>query len=170
MKDILAQYDRFIEQLRIEIGQMFWLYNFFFVIESALISTIFLHKIQGVNLVVVSIAGFVLTLYWAYVMARKNEWRNWWLKRIKEIEKIEIENSVLIDEDLRMWSHPYEPRGGLWEFLFLLPKCFAIIWGVILLFALCVYFHRFLSYPFHRDTDFFRSPNKYLYTEDVRWR
>ena len=35
--ELIKQYDRFIDQLRTEVKDLYWLYNFFFLIESALL-------------------------------------------------------------------------------------------------------------------------------------
>jgi hypothetical protein len=44
-QELLKQYDRFIEQVRTEVKDLYWLYNFFFFIDSALVGGIFFGKL-----------------------------------------------------------------------------------------------------------------------------
>lgn len=128
--DIEAQYGRFIAQLRVEVEQTFWLYNFFFAIQSALLGAFFLEKISR-NYSVISMAtGLILSIFWMHIMTRKDEWRRHWLERIREFEKCTLK----IPTELQMWPKNARPRPGLWETLFLLPKGFVAVWLVMLIF------------------------------------
>jgi len=98
--ELLAQYDRFISQLRVEVDQTFWLYNFFFAVDSALLGTVFLRKLEGWYLLLAVIVGLCLSIYWLHIMDWKDEWRKSWLKRIRKIENNE---RLKIQEDLQMW-------------------------------------------------------------------
>ncbi len=127
--DLLKQYDRFISQLHIEVDQMFWLYNFFFAIDSALMGIIFLKKTDGLSLLFIIIIGFVFSIYWDYIMRKKNSWRENWLRRINDIEKNEI---IKIPEEFQMWPKNIGTKSGLWKKLFWLPKGFIITWIIII--------------------------------------
>lgn len=122
------QYDRFISQLRVEVDQTFWLYNFFFAINSALFGTFFLGKIYEQYSLVAIITGLVLSIFWVHIMNRKDEWRRCWLDRIREIEKRDLK----ISEKLQMWPRNLGLKPGLWRALFLLPKGFIILWFAML--------------------------------------
>jgi hypothetical protein len=129
---LLTQYDRFISQLRVEVDQMFWLYNFFFVVDSALLGSVFLKQHDRCSLFVMIALGLILSLYWIFIMVKKNEWRESWLERIKNIE-----GSKEVDMPNNLWMWPKQPnttapKGGLWNALLLLPIGFVIIWIVML--------------------------------------
>lgn len=127
-REVETQYDRFIAQLRIEVEQTFWLYNFFFLIESGLLLAVFTQQIQGFYLLLASILGLICSLYWSDVMERKNKWREDWLRRIEIIEKYDLK----IPDEFRMWPDNSKMPRGLWRKLFLLPKGFVWVWLTVL--------------------------------------
>jgi len=127
-----AQYDQFISQLRVEVDQTFWLYNFFFAVDSALLGTVFLKQIDKQRLLIAIIFGIILSVYWLWIMEWKNKWRKHWLKRIIEIERGELK----ILEKLQMWPDNFGPPRGLWKALFWLPIGFIFLWfGMLLYYA-----------------------------------
>lgn len=131
--EISTQYHRFIEQLREEVSQLFWLYNFFFAIESAMMGTVFVVKLSESSLRLTEFIGLVIALYWLAIMCWKDDWRRYWLRRIAYIEEEELK----IPEKLRMWPSPSSffsfERHGLWNLLFLLPLVFSLAWIVLLM-------------------------------------
>jgi hypothetical protein len=125
------QYDRFINQLRIEVDQMFWLYNFFFLIDSAFFGALQLQNDHVPHPLAVKIAGLSLSIYWIVIMHWKNASRNWWLKRIQELE----DDQLKIPLKLTMWPgwRHGQPQGGLWFTLFALPVVFVLFWLSLIL-------------------------------------
>lgn len=137
-KELLDQYDRFIDQVRLEIKDLYWLYNFFFVVESATLGSFFMGKINHPYETIAEISGLFLSIYWFIIIRKKRLWRNNWVSRIQIIEK-----KLEYDDDLQMWPARKSKRvpkdylvgrKGMWRFLFALPICFGIIWIVLLTF------------------------------------
>lgn len=136
-KELLDQYDRFIEQIRTEAKDLYWLYNFFFVIESAVLGAVFAGKIESQYLVLVKISGFFLALYWFIIIRKQRMWRNSWVLRVQVIE-----DKLGYSDDMKMWKPKKKRklltdyilgRKGMWRFLFILPMCFGLIWIVLLI-------------------------------------
>lgn len=129
--DLIKQYDRFIAQLRVEVDQMFWFNNFFFAIDSTLLGIVFFREdINKINLVILILAGFILSIYWLIIMIWKNDWRKSWLCRIRKIEE---DSKSEIPEELWMFPERVGPKSGLWNFLFLLPCVFVVAWFLIVI-------------------------------------
>jgi len=132
--EIVAQYDRFITQVREEIKALYWLYNFFFLIESALVGAVFLDKLSDYYLLFAKITGLLSSIYWFWVNRKQKLWRDHWLIRIADIE------TELRYKKIRMW--PKDPssffyflfrKNGLWRALFILPIGFAVTWVLLLI-------------------------------------
>lgn len=137
-KELLDQYDRFIEQIRTEAKDLYWLYNFFFIIESAMLGGIFSGKVSPVYLNIAIISGFFLSLYWFIIIRKQRLWRNNWVARVQVIEK-----ELDYPHEFQMWHPKKAPKlwddyiigkKGMWRFLFVLPMCFALVWIVLYLF------------------------------------
>lgn len=132
-QELISQYDRFLSQLREEIKEFYWLYNFFFIIESALVGAIFLEKVSESYLLIAKILGILFSIYWFWVMLKQKLWRDNWLDKIKDIEK-----ELKYDEKFSMWPKDksfFFGRGGLWKLLLWLPIGFIFIWLSLIIFS-----------------------------------
>ena len=136
--ELLDQYDRFIDQVRTEIKDLYWLYNFFFVVNSALIGSVFIGRLVHHYLAYAELSGIFLSVYWYVIIRKQWMWRNDWVKRIQGIEReLGYENPML------MWKsqHPDKQffrdyvfgKRGLWRWLFILPIAFTVRWTVMFL-------------------------------------
>ncbi len=137
-KELLDQYDRFIEQIRTEAKDLYWLYNFFFIIESAMLGGVFSGKVSALYLNIAQISGFFLSIYWLIIIRKQRLWRNDWVARVQIIEK-----ELGYAHEFQMWHPKRQPKlwddyilgkKGMWRFLFVLPICFAMVWVVLYLF------------------------------------
>lgn len=137
-KELIEQYDRFIEQVRTEAKDLYWLYNFFFIIESALLGGVFAGKVSPDYINIAQISGFFLALYWFIIIRKQRLWRNDWVQRIQVIE-----TELGYPEQFQMWKPKNKPKlwadyimgkKGMWRFLFVLPMCFGLVWVVLYLF------------------------------------
>jgi hypothetical protein len=135
--DLQKQYDRFLSQVREEAKDLYWLYNFFFVIESTLLGALLVGKLSETYLTLAEGAGLILAIYWLAIVHKQRLWRN---GRIKRIQKIEM--MLGYESDLQVWPAKEQKaklkdyiigKRGLWRFLFLLPIGFALVWLVLLL-------------------------------------
>ncbi|MCU0660400.1 MAG: hypothetical protein MUD00_02190 [Candidatus Pacebacteria bacterium] len=132
-EELISQYDRYIDQVRTEARDLYWLYNFFFVIDSALLGAVFIQKLAPGYMVVAQVAGILMSLYWFAIIRKQRMWRNNWVERIQMIEQ-----ELGYEERFHMWGTKRRSRHlfreyvigkrGLWRFLFLLPIGFVIIW------------------------------------------
>ena|SRR3989338_9317030 len=137
-QDLKEQYDRLLTQVREEIKELYWLYNFFFVIESALLGALFVEKLHIEYIPLAQIIGLVLALYWVYIIRKQRMWRNDWVDKIQRIEE-----QIGLPDDIAMWPKSavnYRPireyifgKRGLWKLLFCLPIGFAIVWTLLLI-------------------------------------
>ncbi len=135
--ELLRQYDRFIDQVRTEVKDLYWLYNFFFFIDSAMVGGIFFGKLTVMYSGWIEIIGVLLSLYWLNIIRKQRLWRNDWVEKIQEVEtRLGYEN------DIWMWKykggskktfHEYIlGKRGLWDWLYLLPIGFITVWIVLL--------------------------------------
>lgn len=132
-EELLEQYDRFIDQVRTEIKDLYWLYNFFFFVDSALLGSIFFGKINNSFAFLVEITGILLSCYWLIVMRKQYHWRNEWVRKIQYLEE-----RLGYEKDMQMWKTKRPPQNfwkqymvgkhGLWKWLMILPLGFIIIW------------------------------------------
>lgn len=139
--ELLKQYDRFIDQVREEAKDLYWLYNFFFLINSALLGSVFIGRLQADYLTIGKIVGIVLSLYWLGIVRKQRMWRNDWVKKIQHIEEL-----LGYTEQFQMWKKKYRNRDffkdyllgkhGVWRWLFILPIGFGIIWIFLLIHSL----------------------------------
>ncbi len=136
-EQLQKQYDRFLSQVREEAKDLYWLYNFFFVIESALLGALFVGKMSLDYIFMAQIAGLILAIYWLMIVYKQRLWRNNLIKRIQKIEE-----ELGYKDDFQIWPpKPTEVRikdyilgkRGLWRFLFLLPIGFAIVWLIVII-------------------------------------
>jgi hypothetical protein len=135
--ELIQQYDRYISQVKEEAKDLYWLYNFFFVVNSALIGSVFIGKLNSQYLLIAKIIGILLSIYWLIIVRKQRLWRNNWVTRIQYLEE-----KLSYEEDIRMWSKKDKTnrtcksyifgRYGLWRFLFGLPIGFMIVWTVLL--------------------------------------
>lgn len=82
--EIEKQYDRLLEQLREEVKELYWIYNFFFLVESVLVGHA-LNKLPVKNHMLFY-AGFFLSSYWLWIFHKQRLWRKYWIDKIKKIE------------------------------------------------------------------------------------
>ena len=132
------QYDRLLSQVKEEARDLYWLYNFFFLIESAIIASLLSGKILPEYLFSVKISGLFLAVYWFMIVHKQRLWRNNLIKRIQKIEKV-----LGYDGDFRIWPPKRQSpklvkdyifgRRGLWRFMFLLPIGFGLFWIILIL-------------------------------------
>lgn len=137
-EDLVGQYDRFLEQVRTEAKDLYWLFNFFFVIESALLVSLFSGRLGAEYARLAEVSGFLLALYWLLIVRKQRLWRNYWVGRIQAVEA-----KLGIGDDLQMWPAKRTERGmlsdylvgrrGVWRLLFGLPLGFALLWAVLFL-------------------------------------
>ena len=137
-QELLRHYDRFIEQVRTEVKDLYWLYNFFFFIDSALVGGIFFGKLAPAYNGLIEIVGIFLSLYWLSIIRKQRMWRNDWVERIQMIEE-----RLGYEKEFWMWKykgsskktfHEYVfGKRGLWDWLYVLPIGFALIWVVLLI-------------------------------------
>lgn len=135
--ELIKQYDRFIDQVRTEVKDLYWLYNFFFFINSAMLGGMLSGKISIHYVGLIQGLGIFLSLYWLSIIRKQRLWRNDWVGKIQLVEE-----RLGYEKDLWMWKYKgsshktiYEyifGKRGLWHWLFLLPITFTIVW--ILLF------------------------------------
>ena len=127
------QYDRLLSQVKEEAKDLYWLYNFFFIIESALIGALLVGRIISGYLITAKMMGLILAIYWLMVIYKQRLRRNSLIARIQKIESLlEYENDSQIwpsdTQSLGLWRDYIFGRRGLWRFLFLLPIGFVIFW------------------------------------------
>lgn len=132
------QYDRFLSQVREEAKDLYWLYNFFFVVESALLGALLMGRLNPTYLPLAATVGITLSIYWFIIVRKQRLWRNDWTRRIQTIEE-----ALEHPEQFQMWPESLKKeksmkayiigRRGLWRFLFLLPIGFAVVWASLLL-------------------------------------
>jgi hypothetical protein len=133
-EELLQQYDRFIDQIRTEVKDLYWLYNFFFVVDSALLGAVFLKKIEAAYIYAAAPIGILLSVYWFVVIRKQNGWRNEWVRKIQHLEHL----LGYTDPSVQMWKLKVSEertvqklifgRYGLWKWLIVLPLGFIIIW------------------------------------------
>ncbi len=136
--ELIQQYDRFITQVREEAKDLYWLFNFFFVIDSAVLGIVFIGRVIPLYEHIAQVAGLLLSLYWILIIRKQRLWRNYWVKRIQTLE-----SELNYPSDFHMWpvnekeerkfSHYLLGRRGVWRLLFLLPLGFTIVWALILI-------------------------------------
>lgn len=137
-QELKEQYDRLLDQVRAEVRDLYWLYNFFFVIESALLGALFVEKIGEAYAPLAQLIGFILALYWLYIIRKQRMWRNDWVEKIQRVEE-----KLGVSDDIAMWPKSavnHRPFGsylfgkrGLWKLLFCLPIGFAAVWILLLM-------------------------------------
>ncbi|MES2225674.1 MAG: hypothetical protein V4480_02590 [Patescibacteria group bacterium] len=133
-EDLKDQYDRFLEQVRTEAKDLYWLFNFFFVIESALLIAAFTDKLSLGYMHLAEVTGFLLSLYWFLIVRKQRLWRNHWVERIQTVEE-----ELGISSTFQMWPARSRTtmkdfvagRRGVWRLLFVLPVGFAVLWAVL---------------------------------------
>jgi len=136
--ELLQQYDRFIEQVRTEVKDLYWLYNFFFFINSAMLGSLFFAKLDLQYIGLIEVLGVFLSLYWLSIIRKQRLWRNDWVNRIQMIER-----ELGYDKQFWMWQYKGDSRKtlrqyvlgkrGLWHWLFILPIGFTVLWAMLLL-------------------------------------
>lgn len=134
--EIQKQYDRFLSQVREEAKDLYWLYNFFFVIESAMLGALFVGKLSPEYTHIAEISAITLSIYWFIIVRKQRLWRNNWVKRIQILEKeLGYESQFQMwpekTKDTRVLKEYIFGKRGLWRFLFLLPIGFAAVWIII---------------------------------------
>lgn len=133
---LTGQYDRFLEQVRTEAKDLYWLFNFFFVIQSALLIAAFTERLDPAYLDLAAVTGLLLALYWLVIIRKQRLWRNYWVERIQMVEK-----ELGVTNEFQMWpvrsrakTHEFVVgRRGVWRMLFLLPIGFALLWTILFL-------------------------------------
>lgn len=129
--ELIDQYDRFVDQLREEVKNLYWLFNFFFVIESTFMGALFFGKLNPDYLLPVQLMGLALALYWFWIGSKQKAWRDHWYDRISLVEK-----ELGYDEKFPIF--PWDEssflygRRGLWRALLFLPACYALVWLVMI--------------------------------------
>ncbi len=137
-QDLKEQYDRLLTQIREEIKELYWLFNFFFVIESALLGALFVEKLHVEYIPLAELIGLVLALYWLYIIRKQRMWRNDWVDKIQQVEeRLGVEDSVAMWPKSAVNHRPISAyifgKRGLWKLLFCLPIGFAIVWILLIL-------------------------------------
>lgn len=137
-EELINQYDRFIDQVRTEVKDLYWLYNFFFFVDSAMIGAVFSGKLDAAYTGVVELLGMLLSLYWLSVIRKQRLWRNDWVEKIQLVEK-----ELGYEKQFWMWKYRDNTRRtlreyligkrGLWHWLFILPLAFAGLWALLLI-------------------------------------
>lgn len=138
MEYLQKQYDRLLTQVRDESRDLYWLYNFFFVIESALIGAILVGRIVLEYRATAETVGLVLSIYWLIVVYKQRLRRNNLIARIQKVEHLlDYGNDSQIwpsnhSYDVGFWRDHIFGRRGLWRTLFLLPIGFSLFWIILI--------------------------------------
>lgn len=118
------QYDRFIEQLRVELQQLYWLYSFFFAVDSGLLFFFLKESRQSGPLGAVILLGLSASVLWWLVFNGQRQVRNHWIGKVKLLDSH-------LDDRYRMWGEGRTKHLAL--VMSLLPPVFLAIWILILL-------------------------------------
>jgi hypothetical protein len=120
-----------------EVKDLYWLYNFFFFIHSAMLGGVFFGKLAPHYESLVSVLGILLALYWLSIIRKQRMWRNDWVEKIQLVEE-----KLGYEKDLWMWKYKANStktvreyvlgKRGLWHWLFILPIGFAVMWLILL--------------------------------------
>lgn len=113
------QYDRFIEQLRVELQQLYWLYSFFFAIDSGLL--FFYVKEEAPGFLV--LLGLLASAMWWLVFDGQRRVRNQWIEKVNLLD-------AHLDDRYRMWGEGNRKHIAL--VMSLLPPSFLVVWILIL--------------------------------------
>ena len=100
--EIWSQYDRFLKQAQIEIHEVYWLFNFFFLADSALIGYYFFGEFESYQITPIFF-GMALSVIWLIALNKQIGWREWWIDKIK---KLQTKDYLDLHEDLKMWDNP----------------------------------------------------------------
>ncbi len=133
--DLNRQYERFLDQLEKEVGELYWLYNFFFIANAAFLGFSF-SKLPVRN-EYYFIAGVLLSLLWFLTFNKQRLWRDGWIVRIYEIEadlsipekyrffKNKKPSSFLVRWGKALWPFYHD---GISKVLVLVPFFFVLMW------------------------------------------
>ena len=122
------QYDRFIEQLRVELRQLYWLYSFFFAVDSGLLSFFLKGNRQTAPFGAIIVFGLFVSVLWWFVFDGQRRIRNHWIEKVKILD-------AHLDDRYRMWGGG--SRKSLALAMSLSPPAFLVIW---ILLALMIWF------------------------------
>lgn len=122
------QYDRVLLQIREEVNELYWLYKFFFAINSALVGIILLNKVTN-YLILSLVIGIIVSVIWLFVLCRQRKWVHYWIDKLKCFKiNFELENKY------RMWPDKDEKeRRSVWKALYFLPIGFIFIYFYLVL-------------------------------------
>lgn len=132
------QYDRFVNQLREDVRELYWLFNFFWVIDGGLFALYIKSDFIKPNLENTVIwVGLIISALWFWITRKQILYRNGWIKKIKALEGDFI-------DDHRMWpDEKLSPRKWFFDFLFgkiriaramlIIPCGFFVLWLYLLL-------------------------------------
>lgn len=131
-EEMEKQYDRFLEQLRKEVSELYWLYNFFFIIQSSLVYGIVSGNVNS-YILFVKIAGLLMSGYWWWAVYKQKGWRDVWLEKLKDME-----GELQYPSKFQMWTQDESSfisgRRGLWKLLMYLPIGFILLWLGLMLY------------------------------------
>jgi hypothetical protein len=68
------QYDRLVDQQREEVKELYWLHNFFFVIESAIFLLFLRGDLKRLPPIFVEVFGVIISLTWWLVCWKQKRW------------------------------------------------------------------------------------------------
>ena len=120
--DLERQYDRLILQLREEIKELYSIFNFFLVANTALLGFAIQELPDYKKLFF--LAGLSLSLLWYSIFDKQRACRDEWIEKIKEVEKI-----TNIETRLRFFKN-CAPGYGIAKSLLVVPLVFVAFWAL----------------------------------------
>lgn len=124
------QYDRFIEQLRVELRQLYWLYSFFFAVDSGLFFLFVKEsRKENVPLGLLVVLGLLVSALWLIVFDAQRRVRSRWIDKVKVLD-------THLDDHYRMWGEGEKGKGIAFTML-LLPLAFLVVW--VFIFSLLIF-------------------------------
>lgn len=130
-----------LTQIRVETGELFKLYNFFFSICSALFGLLLLRKVSPDLMWLAGLAGFLVAMLWLWVFHKQYLWREYWIKRMRLLEESDEFRWWTKGGSVRTWDvvrsrEFYTGMSKLWIAMGVLPVLFAMCFGAFFCVAL----------------------------------
>lgn len=132
-EEIWEQYDRFLKHAQIELDKVYWIFNFFFLANSAFLGIFLTKNVQDEK--IFPVFGIFLSLLWYFSFHKQVEWLGWWINKVKALQAAEYLN--ITDDNLKMFADfTRDPllhkltfsKTGIWFTLRFLPIAFLVAW------------------------------------------
>jgi hypothetical protein len=124
------QYDRLVDQQREEVKELYWLHNFFFVIESAIFLLFLRGDLKRLPPIFVEVFGVIISLTWWLVCWKQKRWKDYWVKKIKDLDRhLDDKHRMFVDRNKDRWHIDiFRNRSKVSSVMLILPVLFLIIW------------------------------------------